>query len=525
MQVLKAGRDLQTIVDAEESPDTTESTTKAKYFDVIGFDPRGVNNTTPGFSCFPDLSSQVTWELQTEADGMLGSSESSFMRHWQRAQALNLGCSLNLATPPAGEDEALGHHVNTAPVARDILEITERHAEWREKQGQIQQALHDNIHGHDPEQHIIARTRWHRNHEKLLYWGRSYGTVLGTTFATMYPDRISRMVLDGVVDVDKYYTGNGPNPVRDADAIFDRFGLYCDAVGPEACPLYTTGGPTSIKEAFLALDEKVHNASIPVMASNTHGPEVITWTDIRTLLRIALYQPIFAFPLFAQYLGQLSNGDGSAMVDFKQGNHRSSCPSNQCQLAGPWSTACRDPGENESYATAAILCSDAEYMGEIDEDGFKVYWDELKRDSKMLGDYWAHIRMSCVGWKAKAKWKISGPFTANTTHPLLFISNTLDPVTPLYSAQKMSQKFPGSVVLRQDSEGHTSGASPSLCIAKGIRQYFQSGELPDVDVVCEADMKPLLGSTMMIKEGMTESEKVLMQAMMNEVQRVRRGPL
>lgn len=408
MQVLAAGRDLQTIVDAEESPDTTENTTQAKYFDLIGFDPRGVNNTTPGFSCFPDLSSQVAWELQMEADGMLGSSESSFMRHWQRAQALNSGCSLNLATPPAGEDEALGNHVNTVPVARDMLEIMEHHAEWREKQGQIQQSLYDRTYGHDPEQHIIARTRWHRDHEKVLYWGRSYGTVLGTTFATMYPDRVSHIVLDGVVDVDKYFTDIGPNPIRDADAIFDRFGLYCDEVGPESCPLYTSGGPTSIKEAFLALDQKVHNASIPIMASSTHGPEVITWTDIRNLLRVALYQPIFAFPLFAQYLAQLGNGDGSAMVDFKQGNHRSSCPSNQCQMSGPWSTACRDPGENESYATAAILCSDAEYMGDVDEDGFRAYWDGLKGDSKMLGDYWAHIRMSCVGWKARAKWRIPG---------------------------------------------------------------------------------------------------------------------
>lgn len=76
---------------------------------------------------------------------------------------------------------------------------------------------------------------------------------------------------------------------------------------------------------------------------------------------------------------------------------------------------------------------------------------------------------------------------------------------------------------------HTSGASPSLCIAKGIRRYFQTGELPDADVVCEADLKPLLGSTttstMEKEEGMTGSERVLMQAMMNEVQRVRRGPL
>ena len=53
MQVLTTGRDLQTILDAEESPGTTESTTKAKYFDMIGFDPRGVNNTTPASAASP----------------------------------------------------------------------------------------------------------------------------------------------------------------------------------------------------------------------------------------------------------------------------------------------------------------------------------------------------------------------------------------------------------------------------------------------------------------------------------------
>ncbi|KAL1999010.1 hypothetical protein VTN02DRAFT_5207 [Thermoascus thermophilus] len=525
-QLLVSGRNLQLIADSEEDPRSGYDEASAdlpRYFDVIGFDPRGVNNTTPAFTCFPSTFARKNWELQVEADGMLGSSDSSFMRNWQRSKALNDGCSEVISTSVDG-DEAIGEHVNTSPVARDMIEIIERHAQWREKQGKAAQKAYDLRNGRDESQSIAARTRWNKGKEKLLYWGRSYGTVLGSTFAAVYPDRVARVVLDGVVDLDYYYLTNGPSNLVDADAIFDRFTLYCDTAGPDGCPFYTPGGPHAIKHAYSDLLSRIWNESVPVPASPTRGPEVITWTDVKVVTRIAMYQPLLTFPLFARLLADLKQGNGSAFADFKQQSRRPSCPSDECLLAGPFSRACTVPGENDEYATSAILCTDAERLGDVDQEGFKAYWDGLKAGSETLGDYWAHVRLGCVGWKAKAKWRFTGPFGGNTSHPLLFIGNTLDPVTPLRNARKMSQNFPGSAVLQQDSEGHTTLTAPSLCVAKAIRHYFQGGDLPARDTVCQADLKPLIGappSSAIHAEALSPRDRALRAALDEEVRNFR----
>ncbi|KAF7591594.1 hypothetical protein BBP40_001292 [Aspergillus hancockii] len=521
-QVLRVGRSLQTIVDAESDPRSGEEETSDRYFDMIGFDPRGVNNTTPGFSCFPNLFSQKNWELQVQAEGMLGSSENSLMHSWQRTVALNMGCSRTLSAA-SGTEEALGEHINTPPVARDMLEIMERHGEWREKQGRAEQQQRDRLLGPDPLQAILQRTRWKRGREKLLFWGRSYGTVLGSTFATMFPDRIDRAVLDGVVDADVYYGGGGPSGIVDADAIFDRFAIYCDQAGAAGCPFYLQGGPSAIKEAYRMVENALYNVSLPVVATSTRGPEVVTWTDLKIAQRFALYQPLFAFPLLATYLSELAHGNGSAMADAKHASRSPSCPSFECLDAGPWSAQCQTPSENELYASTAILCADADYLPKMDQDGLTQYWHSLKADSTTIGDYWASLGLGCAGWKVTAKWKVPGPYGGRTSHPLLFVSNTLDPVTPLRSAQKMSRSFPGSVVLQQDSEGHSSMAAPSLCVTKSIRRYFQTGELPPADTVCEPDTRPLIGRTGM--PAIRAGDRTLWEAILAVHQQVAPGRL
>jgi pimeloyl-ACP methyl ester carboxylesterase len=63
--------------------------------------------------------------------------------------------------------------------------------------------------------------------DKLQYWGISYGTILGQTFAGMFPDRIERMVLDSNFRLDGYYAGQWITPMRDTERSLVNFFTEC----------------------------------------------------------------------------------------------------------------------------------------------------------------------------------------------------------------------------------------------------------------------------------------------------------
>lgn len=60
----------------------------------------------------------------------------------------------------------------------------------------------------------------------------------------------------------------------------------------------------------------------------------------------------------------------------------------------------------------------------------------------------------------------------------------------LDSAHTMEAGFPGSVALQQDSLGHCSLSSPSICTARHVRNYFQTGRLPEKGTICEVEQLP-----------------------------------
>ncbi|OTA31793.1 hypothetical protein BTJ68_07460 [Hortaea werneckii EXF-2000] len=350
-----------------------------------------------------------------------------------------------------------------------------------------------------------------------MYWGFSYGTALGTLFASMYPGRIDRMVLDGVLDADDYFPGSWLASLADTDTILGRFFLYCYQAGRDSCPFWHEGGPQAIHEAYEELLTQISNDPVAAPGTRSRGPEVINWTDLKLLVKDALYSPLKNFPIMATLMEELARGNGSQFADYKNKFRKDLCSSpHLCD--DPFSQECILPGWSAYDALPAILCTDASDTGSFTMDDFEQYWQVLRNQSQATGDYWAATRLTCAAWQAKAKHRFNGPFAGNTSHPILFIGNMYDTVTPIQNAHKMTTRFSGSGLLQQNSEGHSSFTGPSVCTAKAVRAYFQSGALPPSGTTCDPDALPFFGFNASL-ESRSESDTALLRTVIDASER------
>jgi pimeloyl-ACP methyl ester carboxylesterase len=411
--VLAYGKLLQTALDSARSPSDfapMSGDESPKYFDIIGFDPRGVGSTTPVISCFPDYPSRKLWYLQSQDDGLLGSSDAAYPLAWARASALGNHCSH--AHDGFGENlDGLASFVNTSPVVADMVAILEQHGEWREMQAKAWLASHQGrnrsaAESEDTRDAVLERTIWRKGHEKLLYWGFSYGTLLGATFASMEPHRISRVVLDGVVDAEDYYNTGWSTNLQDTDLLLDKFFEYCHKAGPSRCPLHTGTSPRDIQDRYEQILNSIRKAPFPVSGSGELGPGIITYSDVKRLIFTSLYLPMSLYPYMARVLADLANGNGTSFPECLA-NRRQSTSLSLSRNGEPLPIFCQVP-VGDGGASLAILCSDGESLRHETPESFKVYWEQLQKQSRVLGNEWAVIRLGCVAWDTRPKWRYAG---------------------------------------------------------------------------------------------------------------------
>ncbi|KAJ7864256.1 TAP-like protein-domain-containing protein [Mycena olivaceomarginata] len=401
-------------------------------YDIVSFDPRGVSYSTPVAAFFQTDAERALWNAGS-LPASLNASSDALSFNWARGKLLG-----QLAAQR--DTSGILKYMTTDNVARDMLLITQKFG-----------------------------------FEKLQYYGLSYGTVLGATFATLFPDKVERILIDGVLDADAWFNTNLTIEATDTDKVLQSFFDGCAAAGPDLCAFYE---PTAagVADRLAALTESVRTH--PVAAVTPAGYGIVDYSLLRQSLFTSFYVPYMLFGPIAQGLAALENGDGSILLSIvQQPAFEYDCSNDTVPFH-----------LNNGEAVFAIQCGDgAEVTDTLEE--LRAWYDNAAKTSKFVEFLVGSNRVSCAGWQVYRDDRFKGPVAAaNTSFPLLLLTTSADPVAPSAAALKTLAGFPGSAIFTQDSPGHTSMTAPSLCTSAYFRQYFQNGTLPAPGTVCVADI-------------------------------------
>ncbi|TBU61585.1 alpha/beta-hydrolase [Dichomitus squalens] len=421
-------------------------------FDILGFDPRGTGRSTP---------SRDIWDIQ-EGHQLLNASDSSLGLFHSRAKLLAQRCEDRL-----GGEWGIGRFVTTANVVSDMLQINKQLGQ-----------------------------------DKLQYWGFSYGSVLGQYFAAMHPDKVKRLIVDGVYEAEDYRRGRWGTNIVDAEHVADAFFTFCHQAGAEKCSLHDSS-PERIRERFLRVLDEVEKS--PVGVPGAEPPAIVTRKALITQLFFGSYKPLVSYPIIANTIRALETGDQNILTALApQLVNLAEC---QCDAVSDLNNL----ADNE--ATYSIACSDSDGT-QWDEDAFREHYATLEGQSPLGAPLWAYLHMQCLEWKIRPKTRWTGSLGAqSTSHPILVLSARYDPVTPLADARLVQTRFGGAGLLVQESYGHCSLSSPSLCTARHVREYFINGTLPEEGAVCGVDELPFIGSVQGDVQTLSSEDAELLDAL------------
>lgn len=226
-----------------------------KAYDIIGFDPRGVDQST-GFTCVdPD-----EWYKAPRPDYVPANAAEEKV-HLDRAKEYAEGCQRN-----AGE---LLPHMKTTDAVKDM--------------DAIRAALGE---------------------KKISFYGYSYGTYLGSVYGTLFPNRVDRMVLDSAVAPSNVWYEGQLAQNRQFDKVLN---MYFDWIAKydSTYHLGTTGA--EVAEKYYATRKALRDKP----AGGVVGP-----SELDDIFTSAGYT-VDVWPLFAPALSAYVNeGDENALVQF-----------------------------------------------------------------------------------------------------------------------------------------------------------------------------------------------------------------
>lgn len=392
---------------AEQAPLVFRSELLDRY-DLVGFDPRGTGDSDP-VDCLSD--EELSDYLAADPDPDDAAEGRAYVAGQRRFFA---GC--------VERSDSLIGHVTTIETARDLDVI-------RAALGQ----------------------------PTLTYFGASYGTKLGATYAELFPDRVGRLVLDGAVDVSLPSRELSLGQAQGFETALRAYVENCLEVTDD-CFLGDSvdEGLETITDLLADIEEE------PLPTSE--GRDLSVGNAFYGLVA-PLYNRDY-WPFLSQALGQALDGNGSSLL----------------MLADLYASREGDTfTDNSAEAILAINCLDDPTS--IGAAQVPAQLADFEAVSPTFGRVFAWGLTGCRGIRVRSTEKpleIRGEGAA----PIVVTGTTRDPATPYAWAVALADQLESGVLVSRDGDGHTAYNSGNDCVDEAIEGYLIEGTVPDDGLEC-----------------------------------------
>ncbi|MER5865030.1 alpha/beta hydrolase [Kitasatospora sp. NPDC002040] len=381
-------------------------------FDLVGFDPRGVARSNP-LRCFT-----TNEDADAVFDRMTGVPVT-------RTEISDTLAATKDYTDACGRNAGpLIRHMSTMNVVRDL--------------DRMRQAVGD---------------------AQLTFAGFSYGTLIGATYANMYPSKVRAVIVDGNVDP-QLRLSNGLEYDRQRatggfELALDEYLKRCHAAGALRCAF--AEGDTRAR--FDAIRDHLRTSPVTLPDGST-----VTLSTFTGQVANALYSQSRLAPLARslQALDRAINPQQSLGATAAQPS-----VSEASALAVPAPAALREAPADTPYTVDdsyyGVNCQDKPYPS--NPKVFPLIARAWEIGAPTFGRYQAFDGPACSTWPAPAQEveRYTGPWNKRTANTVMVIGNTFDPATQYRFAQSMQRELNNAVLVTVDMVQHCAvGSSKAL---------------------------------------------------------------
>jgi pimeloyl-ACP methyl ester carboxylesterase len=375
-------------------------------FDIIAWDPRGVGQSDPHIDCVDNMDDYFALDPSPDNE-----SETKLLT--SGAEVFASGCMTR-----SGD---FLPYVSTINAASDI--------------------------------DVLRRSL---NEELISYMGFSYGTSLGATWATLFPETVRAAVLDAAVDPTKGYVDD---LLLQAGGFEDSLNAFFDNCDESRCTFMKVD--ESAKDAFdrilLSLDQN------PI--SNDGGRVATNQGVAQTGIAGVLYGD-YQWPQLESALSAADLGDGQPLlILFDEYFGRDSSGLTDDSLDAYFGISCLDRDE------------------QITPDQVLNLKSRLQDIAPRLGAGWIQEMLICANWDIAP----SGGFevSADTENRIVVVGSTGDAATPLEGTRNMVTALGRARLVISPLEQHTTYGTDA-CVTEIVDDYLLNlSDGPDI-ITCDS---------------------------------------